>query len=84
MKVFIEDKGTGKFLKDFGEWTTDLRQAKDFGQSSLAIEHCVKEKMTMACLLLVFGMDRRMDVRVEPFSTENQIVTIERKSKHPE
>jgi hypothetical protein len=84
VKVLIEDKGTGKFLKDFGDWTTDLRQARNFSQTSLAIEHCVQEKMTTVCVLLVFGMDRRMDVRVEPFSTENRSGTIEGRSQFSE
>jgi hypothetical protein len=81
MKVFIEDKGTGKFLKDFGEWTRDLREAKDFGQSRLAIEYCVQEKLNGVCLLLLFGIDGRVEVRMEPFAGDYRSGTIERKSR---
>jgi hypothetical protein len=71
MKVLVEDEGTGKFLMEKGQWTRDYRKAKDFGQSSLAIQYAVKEGLVEVSLLLVFGTDRGMDVRLNPFAPES-------------
>jgi hypothetical protein len=72
MKVLIEENGTGKFLTEKSEWTLDYRKAKDFGQSSLAIRYALKENIRAISLLLVFGTDRSMDVRLEPFASEER------------
>lgn len=70
MKILVEEKKTGRFLTELGSWTIDARQAKDFKRTTSAIEHCLQENLQEVCVLMMFGMDRGLDVRLEPFSLQ--------------
>lgn len=54
MRILLQEKETGLYLKDIGRWTPDPMEAMDFLSSTKAIDFCVANKISGVQLVLKF------------------------------
>lgn len=72
MRILLQQKETGEYFKDVGEWTHDPADAMDFLSSTKAIEFCVMNKVSGVHLVLKFD-EHHYDI-VLPMATEHRYV----------
>jgi hypothetical protein len=61
MRILLQQKETGLYFKDVGEWDPDPIQAMDFLSSTSAIDFCVANKISSAQIVLKFE-EQRYDI----------------------
>lgn len=54
MKVLLQQKATGLYIKDVGVMTRDALEAMDFLSSTKAIEYCAVKRITGVQIVLKF------------------------------
>lgn len=54
MRILLQEKETGLYLKDVGNWTPEPTAAMDFLSSTRAIDFCVANKISGVQLVLKF------------------------------
>jgi hypothetical protein len=54
MRILIQQKETGLYFKDVGDWTRTPSDAMDFLSSTSAIDFCVMNKISGVQLVLKF------------------------------
>jgi hypothetical protein len=54
MRILIQQKETGLYFRDVGDWTRNPTEAMDFLSSTSAIEFCVMNKISGVQLVLKF------------------------------
>jgi len=54
MRILLQQKETGLYVKDVGAWTREPAGAMDFVSSTRAIDFCVANKITDVQLVLKF------------------------------
>jgi hypothetical protein len=62
VRVLVQDKATRKFLCGSRDWTGHEPEATDFQKTVRAIEHCLRERIFDAQLVLTFEEDRKLDI----------------------
>ena len=66
MKVLLQNHETGQFLKGEGLWTSDDKQATDFGNPLNAMNFCFLHHLEGTSLVLrMEGREYEMPVRCE-------------------
>ncbi len=68
MRIVLQQRNTGLYLKDVGTWTRDSAEAADFLSSSAAIEFCVANHLNDLHIVLKFD-EQKCDI-VMPLDTE--------------
>jgi len=58
MRILLQQKETGFYLKDPASWTTNPQEAIDFPSSTRAIDFCVANKISGVQLVLKFDGQR--------------------------
>jgi len=58
----VQRKGTREFLRAQRRWTPHESDALDFKKTARAIEHCVRERIEDAQLVLAFEENRQLDI----------------------
>lgn len=64
MRVLLQQKNSGLYLKDDGGYTGDALEASDFLSSSQAIDYCVNRKLSGVQLVLKFD-EQHYDIVVQ-------------------
>ena len=54
MRILLQQKETGLYFKDVGEWTHHAADAMDFMSSTAAVEFCALNKICDVQLVLKF------------------------------
>ena len=54
MRILLQQKDTGLYVKDVGDWTREPGEAMDFVSSTKAIDFCVANKIAEVQLVLKF------------------------------
>lgn len=54
MRILLQQKDSGLYLKDHEDWTKDSREAMDFLSSTSAIDYCAAQKLSGVQLVLKF------------------------------
>jgi hypothetical protein len=54
MRILIQQKNSGLYFKDVGDWTRIPSEAMDFLSSTSAIDFCVLNKISQVQLVLKF------------------------------
>jgi hypothetical protein len=54
MRILLQQKETGLYVKDVGDWTHEPSEAMDFVSSTKAIDFCVAHKIADVQLVLKF------------------------------
>lgn len=54
MRILLQQKETGLYFKDVGEWVRPSAQGMDFVSSTAAIDFCVTNKVSGVQLVLKF------------------------------
>jgi hypothetical protein len=54
MRILLQQKETGLYVKDLGDWTREPGAAMDFISSTKAIDFCVANKIAGVQLVLKF------------------------------
>lgn len=68
MKVFVQEKKTGRFLQAPGVWTEDRGRGQIFPGSLQAIDFCHRHGLREVTLIIAFS-DPRFDIQVCPFAS---------------
>ena len=63
MKVYIQQKKTGRFVQASGLWTEDRQQAQVFPGSLQALHFCQAYELRQVDIVVSFA-DSRFDVRI--------------------
>ena len=61
MRILIQQKESGLYFKDVGNWTRNSAEAMDFLSSTSAIDFCVMNKISGVQLVLKFD-EQRYDI----------------------
>ena len=64
MRVLLQQKNSGLFLKKEGVWTGNAAEASDFVSSSQAIDYCVSHHLSDLQLVLKFD-EQNYDIVLE-------------------
>jgi len=64
VRVLVQNKATRQFLRAPHGWTRNEPEAIDFKKTVSAIEHCVRQRIADAQLILTFEADRSFDIIV--------------------
>lgn len=64
MRVLLQQKNSGLFVRGDGVWTGNAAEAIDFFSSSQAIDYCVGRRLNGVQLVLKFD-DQQMDIVLE-------------------
>jgi hypothetical protein len=62
VRVLVQRKGTREYLRAPRQWTRHEPEAIDFEKTVRAVEHCIREKIQDAQLVLAFEEDRNLDI----------------------
>ena len=62
VRVLVQRKATREFLRARKRWTLHEPDALDFKKTARAIEHCVRERIEDAQLVLAFEENRQLDI----------------------
>ena len=54
MNIFIQHKGTGRFLSEEGVWVDDAELAKDFANAPSAVQFCKERSLKDVQISLKF------------------------------
>ena len=54
MRILLQQKSTGLYLKEIGEWTPNAAEATDFLSSTRAIDYCLAHRISDVHLVLKF------------------------------
>lgn len=54
MRILVQQKDSGFYFKDIGDWTRNPAEAMDFLSSTAAIDFCVSNKIARIQLVLKF------------------------------
>lgn len=54
MRILLQQKNTGLYFKEIGEWVTDAGSATDFLSSTKAMAFCASHKISDVQLVLKF------------------------------
>jgi len=54
MRILLQQKKSGLYLKEAGDWTSDATEAIDFLSSTRAIDFCVANRVSDVQLVLKF------------------------------
>lgn len=68
MRILLQNKESGEYFKDVGDWTLNPSEAMDFLSSMKAIDFCVTNKMSRVQIVLKFD-EQHYDI-VLPMSAE--------------
>jgi hypothetical protein len=68
MRILLQQKDTGLYFKDIGDWTRESLKAMDFLSSTSAIDFCATNKISGVQMVLKFE-EQRYDI-VLPFSPD--------------
>ena len=68
MRIILQQKETGLYIKDIGSWAKESSDAMDFMSSTAAIDFCISNKITDAQLVLKFD-EHHYDI-VMPVATQ--------------
>lgn len=63
MQVLLRHVGTGLYVQDFGQWTDQRAKARNFVNSSTAINHAIRNQLREVEILFDFG-DPSYDVHL--------------------
>lgn len=55
MRILLQQKETGLYFKDVGNWTTEPAEAMDFISSTKVIDFCVLNKISGVQIVLKFA-----------------------------
>ena len=58
MRILLQQKSSGLYFKDVGEWTRSGAEALDFLSSTVAIDFCVLNKINDAQVVLKFEEEK--------------------------
>jgi len=61
MRILLQQKGTGLYFKNIGDWSRTSSEAMDFVSSTSAIDFCVANKLSDLQLVLKFD-DQHCDI----------------------
>jgi hypothetical protein len=61
MKIILQQKESGLYFRDIGEWDPDPAEAMDFLSSTSAIDFCVANKINSVQIVLKFE-EQRYDI----------------------
>lgn len=61
MRILLQEKNSGNYFKDVGEWISDSSEAMDFLSSTSAIDFCVANKISGVQIVLKFD-EQRYDI----------------------
>jgi hypothetical protein len=64
MKIFVQQKWSGLYCKETGEWTHNQREAFDFRHSGTAVKFCLARNLSQIRIVMRFD-DQAYDVCVE-------------------
>lgn len=57
MRILIQQKNTGLYIKDLGAWTSNAADANDFLSSTKALAFCATHKISDVQLVLKFDAE---------------------------
>jgi hypothetical protein len=72
MRIFLQQKETGLYFKDIGEWVRNSAEAMDFVSSTAAIDFCVMNRLTDVQLVLKF-QEQQYDIVLPVRSAQDAI-----------
>lgn len=75
MKVLLQHKETGLYLKEVGEMTGTPSEAKDFLSSTLAIRFCITHKISGMQIVLRFH-EQHFDIVLPMVTSPQQVRAI--------
>jgi hypothetical protein len=58
MRIVLQQKDTGLYVKDIGSWTEDSLAAMDFVSSTAAIDFCALNNLAGVQLVLKFEVEK--------------------------
>ena len=61
MRVLLQQKNSGLYLKREGDWTGNPNEADDFRSSAQAIDYCVRNRLAGLQLVLKFP-EQHLDI----------------------
>jgi hypothetical protein len=61
MRILLQQKQTGLYFKDVGDWTRVSKEAMDFLSSTAAIDFCAVNKISDVQLVLKFD-EQKYDI----------------------
>jgi len=67
MRILIQQKNSGLYFRDIGQWTRDPSEAMDFLSSTSAIDFCVLNKISHVQLVLKFE-EQQYDIVLPVFT----------------
>jgi hypothetical protein len=67
MKIFIQDKTTGRFFVQGNHWTKDARTARPFEYIHLAVDFCRQNNLGTASVVVVCK-NSKFNIRFAPLS----------------
>jgi len=71
MRILLQQKNTGLYLKDSGVWLHDAAEATDFLSSTKAIAYCAAHKISGVQLVLKFD-EHHYDIVMPMGSTRRE------------
>ncbi|MDB6017363.1 MAG: hypothetical protein JWR19_1852 [Pedosphaera sp.] len=63
-RVVLQHEKSSLYFQGINRWTADLNEAMDFGEIRLAHKFCRTIEQTELCIVMIFGDDRQLDVRL--------------------
>jgi hypothetical protein len=63
LKIFLQERNTGFYFKDFGKWTPNREEALDFEQSAKASGFILQTKLPNMDIVLGLS-DPKRDIRI--------------------